>query len=83
MSKKQEHCYMSNDARFVKALAKNIDRIREEKGLSFQEMALACDLEKAQVYRICKEGINVTAITLMKISKGFEVPISQLFDFKY
>jgi transcriptional regulator with XRE-family HTH domain len=74
---------MSTDAKFVKALAKNIDRIRQEKGFSFQEMALACDMEKAQVYRICKEGINVTAVTLMKIAKGHEVPISELFNFKY
>ena len=74
---------MPTDAKFIKALAKNIDKLRLEKGLSFQEMALACDMEKAQVYRICKEGINITSVTLLKISKGLEVSISELFNFKH
>ena len=74
---------MSTDAKFIKALGKNIDKIRLEKGLSFQEMALACEMEKAQVYRLCKEGINITSVTLLKISKGIDVSIQELFNFKY
>lgn len=74
---------MSADEKFIKALGKQIDKIRREKELSFQEMALACEMEKAQVYRICNDGINVTAQTLFKLAKGLKVTVQELFDFKY
>jgi DNA-binding XRE family transcriptional regulator len=74
---------VSTEAKYLKALAKHIDKLRREKGLSFQEMALACDMEKAQVYRLCNEGINITALTARKLAEGLEVTVSDLFDFSY
>jgi transcriptional regulator with XRE-family HTH domain len=74
---------MSAEEKFIKALGKNIDKYRQAKGLSFQEMALACEMEKSQAYRLCKEGINITSATLFKISKGLDVSVSELFNFKY
>ncbi len=38
---------------FVKELGKHIDKLRRERNLSFQEMADKCDMDKAQVYKIC------------------------------
>ena len=74
---------MPTDTKFIKILAKQIDKLRQEKGMSFNEMALACDLEKAQVYRICKNGVNITASTIFKIAKGLDIPAQEIFDFKY
>jgi len=72
-----------NNEKYIRALGKQIDKIRVEKGLSFQQMALECEMDKAQVYKLCTEGINTTAVTLLKISKGLKVPIADLFNFKY
>lgn len=71
---------MSKNAKYVKALGKQIDKIRREKGLSFQEMALRCDMDKSQAFRICTQGSNITVVTLHKIAKGLGVTIPELFD---
>jgi hypothetical protein len=74
---------MSAETKYLKALAKHIDNLRTEKGLSFQQMGLACELDKAQAYILCTKGANITALTAVKVAKGLEVTVSELFDFKY
>jgi len=74
---------MANNEKLLKALGKNIDRIRKEKGLSFQEMALRCEMEKSHLVRLTSQGMNITVTTLYKISKGLEISINEIFDFKY
>jgi transcriptional regulator with XRE-family HTH domain len=66
---------------FLKKLGSKINKIREEEGLSFQEMALRCDLEKSSLVKLANQGTNVTALTLLKISKGLNVSLSEIFDF--
>lgn len=68
---------------FLIALGKNVDRIRKEKGLSFQEMAIRCNIEKPNIVRLTSRGTNVTAATLLKISEGLQVSLSEIFDFNY
>lgn len=74
---------MARDEKFIKALGKHIDKLRKEKGLSMAEMALACDMERAQVFKLSKNGLNLTASTLLQVAKGLDVPVSELFNFKY
>lgn len=74
---------MPKDTKFSKALGKHIDSIRRSKKLSYREMALACDMDKGQIYDLAKTGTDLRASTLIKISKGLDVPISELFNFKY
>lgn len=69
--------------KYIKALAKQINKIRIQKELTFEEMGLRCEIDRHQTYKICKEGINITAITILKLSKGLEVPIAEIFNFKY
>jgi transcriptional regulator with XRE-family HTH domain len=71
------------EAKYIKDLGKQIDKIRMEKHLSYNEMALRCEMEKSQAYRLCKTGINITSVTILKISKGLEVSIAEIFNFKY
>lgn len=66
---------------FLKKLGKRVNQIREEKDLSFQEMALRCDIEKSSLVKLANQGTNVTASTLYKISKGLDVSLSEIFDF--
>jgi transcriptional regulator with XRE-family HTH domain len=72
---------MSENEIFLKKLGSKINKIREEEGLSFQEMALRCDLEKSSLVKLANQGTNVTALTLLKISKGLNVSLSEIFDF--
>jgi transcriptional regulator with XRE-family HTH domain len=74
---------MPKNDKFVKALGKHIDKIRREKGLSYQEMALACDMDKGQIYDLASTGTDLRASTLLKIAKGLEIPIAELFDFPH
>ena len=71
---------MSNDSKYLKFLAKHIDKLRRERGLSFQQMALACDMDKSQVYVLCTKGANITFLTAIKVAKGLDVSITELFD---
>lgn len=69
--------------KFLRALGRNIDRIRKEKGLSFQELSHRCDIEKSNLVKLTSQGTNVTTSTLFKISKGLGVSLSEIFSFSY
>jgi len=56
----------------------NIKRLRKLKNLSQKEVAMAIDIAQAQ-YSVIESGKNVPTLpTLEKISKVFEVDVSQL-----
>jgi len=74
---------MPENEKFLKALGKNIDKHRKAKGISFQEMAYRCDIEKSNLVKMTSKGENITANTLYKISQGLDVPLKIIFDFKY
>jgi transcriptional regulator with XRE-family HTH domain len=74
---------MPESEKFLIALGNSIDKHRKAKGISFQEMAYRCDIEKSNLVKIVNHGENITATTLYKISKGLEVPLNVIFDFKY
>lgn len=62
----------------IQMLAKKIDKVRIEKGLSFQQMADLCEMDKAQVYNICTKGVDLRATSLVKIAKGLQIPIADI-----
>ena len=74
---------MKEQEKFLKALGENINKFRKQKGISFQEMSYRCDIEKSNLVKLTKNGENITAMTLYKISQGLEVPLKIIFDFKY
>lgn len=73
---------MPTQSKYVKALAKHINKLRIERNWSFQEMADACDMDKGQVYKICTVGVDLRASTIVKLAKGLGVPVSGILDFK-
>ena len=81
--KKSSHLGMQEENKFYKALGSSIDKIRKKQGLSFQEMAYRCDIEKSNLVKLTKHGENVTSKSLFKISKGLNVPLKVIFNFKY
>ena len=64
---------------FLKFVGKRINQLRIEKGLSFQELGLRSELEKSSLVKLCNHGSNITLSTLLKISKGLDVEIEEIF----
>jgi transcriptional regulator with XRE-family HTH domain len=71
---------MAMNKDFLISLGKRIDELRKEKGLSFQELANLCDMEKASLVKLTTHGNNVTVNTLYNIAKGLDVPLKDFFD---
>jgi transcriptional regulator with XRE-family HTH domain len=74
---------MLKDEAFLKALGKRIDKLRKEKGLSFQDLAYKSEIEKSNLVKLVNQGSNITTLTLLKLSKALNVPLSEIFDFDY
>ncbi len=69
------------DKIFIQQLGKHIDKLRTERNLSFQQMADLCDMDKAQIYKICTKGIDLRATSLAKIANGLKIPFINILDF--
>ena len=67
----------------LRLLGVQIREIRVSKGLSQQELASACDLEKSNMSRLEAGNTNPTFLTLHKISKALNVPVKELSNFNY
>ncbi len=72
---------MSEQTKFLKAVGRNIDKKRIEQGLSFQELALRCDIEKSNLVKLTSQGTNITLNSLFKIAKGLDIPVHELLKF--
>lgn len=66
---------------FLIALGRNIDRIRKEKNISFQELSLRSNIEKSNLVKLTSKGTNITVSTLFKIAKALEVHTADLLKF--
>lgn len=66
------------DSELYIAIGKKIKSIREEKGLTQQNLADLCDFEKSNLSRIEAGKTNITIKNLYKISKALGVKISDL-----
>lgn len=61
-------------------IGERIRILRESKGITQQDLAAACNFEKANMSRIEAGRTNPTISTLYKISLGLGVRISELVD---
>lgn len=68
--------------RFLIRVGRNIRKIRQEKGLSMEQLGYDIGLSRMQVHRI-EKGYNITMITLLKISIALGVSTSDIVKFDY
>ena len=61
-------------------MGKKIKAIRLSKNMTQNELAIACEFEKATMSRIESGQTNSTVRTLLKISNGLEVHIVDLLN---
>ncbi len=63
---------------FLNKLGKNVARLRTDRSLSTNELALECEMEKATIVRIEQGKVNPTAKTLYRIAKVLKVSVRDL-----
>jgi len=63
---------------FLKLLGEQIVSIRKKKGMSQMELAYAIGMEKPNLRQIEKGKRNITIKTLLLISEGLEISMSEL-----
>jgi transcriptional regulator with XRE-family HTH domain len=62
-------------------VGKQIQKLRESKGLSQQDLAAKCNFEKSNMSRLETGRVNPTLSTLEKVAKALDVSIAELFRF--
>lgn len=61
------------------AIGNRIKYLREEKGISQQDLAARCDFEKSNMSRIEAGKTNLTIKTIYKICSALNIKISDIF----
>lgn len=62
------------------ALGGAIRRIRDEKGISQEQLALLADVDRSYVGRVERGDNNVAILTLAKIAKALGVSLAKLMQ---
>jgi hypothetical protein len=71
---------MSNNSLQIN-VGKQIQKIRESKGLSQQDLAAKCNFEKSNMPRLEAGRVNPTLSTLEKVAKALDVTLIEIFRF--
>jgi transcriptional regulator with XRE-family HTH domain len=71
---------MLNHSIHVK-VGKQIQKLRELKGLSQQDLAAKCNFEKSNMSRLEAGRVNPTLSTLEKVANALEITLAELFSF--
>ena len=62
-------------------IGKQIQKIRELKGISQQDLAAKCNFEKSNMSRLEAGKVNSTLSTLEKVANALGVTLAELFTF--
>ncbi len=71
---------MMNDSQFLQEIGARIKKLRIDKNISQNELAMLCDFEKASMSRIESGQTNTTILTLRKICSALDVHICDLME---
>ena len=69
------------DKDFLISLGQEIAKQRKKLGLTQLDLASMVNMEKPSITRLERGRTNPTSLTLLKISKALNVPISRFFSF--
>lgn len=67
---------------FQKKLGEHITMLREQAGISQDDLAFKCDKDKQSLNRLEKGRINPSAFYLAEIAAALELPLKKLLDFE-
>ena len=70
------------DKQFLILLGQEIAKQRKKQGLTQLDLASLVNMEKPSITRLEKGRTNPTSLTLLKISKALNIPISKFLKFQ-
>lgn len=70
---------MANKEHLQTTIGKNLRRIRNEKGITLEQLALEAGIAYSQVSRLELGKINPTAYTLYLLASALKVPLTDFF----
>jgi transcriptional regulator with XRE-family HTH domain len=70
------------DKQFLILLGQEIAKQRKKQGLTQLDLASLVNMEKPSITRLEKGRTNPTSLTILKISKALNIPISKFFKFQ-
>jgi transcriptional regulator with XRE-family HTH domain len=71
----------TKDKEYLVSFGKHLKKMREEKGMSQEELANLAEVSLPQITRIERGVINPTICTIKSLSKGLSVEMTLMFDF--
>jgi len=70
------------EKQFLILLGQEIAKQRKKQGLTQLDLASLVNMEKPSITRLEKGRTNPTSLTLLKISKALNIPISKFLKFQ-
>lgn len=67
---------------YFKALGLHLQQIRKQQGLSQQELANRCEVDRAKISSIETGSEDFVLTTLLELAEALEVDPKELLDFK-
>jgi transcriptional regulator with XRE-family HTH domain len=71
---------MENYKAFIKAVAANIARVRQEKGVSARQLSLQIGKSADYICKIEKGETNIRINSLLKIAAALQINTAELFN---
>ncbi|MFM7711161.1 MAG: helix-turn-helix domain-containing protein [Ferruginibacter sp.] len=65
--------------KYLKKVSGNLRRIRQEKGLTMEQLAHEAEIEYRQLGRIERGEINTSILSLLRICQALHVDVDNLF----
>ena len=65
--------------KYLKKVGGNLRRIRQEKGLTMEQLAHEAEIEYRQLGRIERGEINTSILSLLRICQALHVDVDNLF----
>lgn len=71
------------DSERLQIIGANLLKLREERGLSQEELSYRCDVDRAKISKIETGKANLYVTTLIELAKGLDVHPKELLDVEF
>lgn len=70
----------ADENRIKKAFGKRLRDLRKENGLSQEELALECELDRSYIGGVERGERNISLVNIYKIAKALGISVGKFFD---
>jgi len=72
----------NRDIDFIQQFGKNLRKIRKDRNMSQETLAINADTSRSQIARIERGEVNPTITTVKKFAEALQIDIQFLFQFE-